>query len=268
MPPVKTIKRGDSRFYVNPDNTDEKVPGVTSILNMIPKPFLTFWAAKVVAETAIDTIGEMVGLAMKDRQGAIDFLKAAPRRSTSGSADIGTEVHNLFEKLARGEDVKRVHPDYVPFVQHIEEFNAKYQPEYLYVEEAVWSDTHKYAGSFDAIVRIEGETVMLDAKTTKSGVHSEVALQLSAYSYADRLVLQDGTTADIPKIDAGAVLHLRPEGWQLVPARVDQDVYNGFLVCRQMFDVVNSLMKNVLGDPVYDSRAATSTGSQRRASKR
>lgn len=264
---IKTKKQGDSRFYVRPDR-EERVPGVTSVLNMIPKPFLTFWASKVTAETAIECLPEITGLALKDRQGAIDFLKRAPQRSTAGAADTGTEVHNLFERIARGEDIGRVHPDYAPYVKGIHGFNDKFQPEYLFVEDAVWSDTHKYAGSFDAIVKIEGETIMLDAKTTRSGVHSEVALQLSAYAYADHIIGQDDEVHEIPKIDAGAVLHLRPEGAKLVPARVDEETFNAFLVCRQMFDVVNTHLGTVIGKPAWDTTLEKSTGSQRRATRK
>lgn len=267
MASVKTKKQGDSRFYVRPDR-EEKVPGVTSILNMIPKPFLTFWASKVTAETAIECLPEITGLALKDRQGAIDFLKRAPQRSTQGAADTGTQVHDFFERIARGEDIGRVHPDYAPYVKGIHDFNDKYQPEYLFLEDTVWSDTHNYAGSFDFIAKIEGEIVMGDAKTTRSGVHSEVAMQLSAYAFADQIIGQDGEIHEIPEIEAGAVVHLRPEGVRLVPARVDEETFNAFLVCRQMFDVVNTQMATMVGKPVFDTTVEKSTGSQRRAARK
>lgn len=268
MASVKTKKdrQTDSRFYVREDR-DEKVPGVTSVLNSIPKPFLTFWAAKMAAEFAVDCLPEVVGLALKDRQGAVDLIKNAHRRSTAGSADTGTEVHNLFERIARGEKLGRVHPDYQPYIDGILAFNEKFKPEYLFIEDTVWSDTHGYAGSFDAIVRIDGETVMLDAKTTRSGVHSEVAMQLSAYAYADHIIGQDGEIHEIPHIDAGAVLHLRPEGAKLVPARVDEETFEGFLVCRKMFDLVADKMPKMVGKPVWDTTLEKSTGSQRRANR-
>ena len=103
LPKVQTLKRGGSRFYVEPE-TQEKVPGVTSILSMLPKPFLTFWSAKMVAEFAVDNFGAYSQLIMNgQRQAAIDLLKGAPRRFTSGRADIGTEAHGLFEMMGRGE---------------------------------------------------------------------------------------------------------------------------------------------------------------------
>lgn len=107
---LNTIQRSGSRFYVDPD-TGAKTPGVTSALSMLPKGFLQFWATKTVAESAVDNIGSLMGLAMNDRAGAIDYLKGAPRQVTKQAADIGSDAHDVFERLARGEDVTRVHPD-------------------------------------------------------------------------------------------------------------------------------------------------------------
>ena len=265
MSAVKTIKRGGSRFYVHPE-TREKVPGVTSVISMLPKPFLTYWAAKVTAESAVSNIGPVVGLAMNDPGGAVDYLKRAHRRTTNEAADVGTEVHALYEKLARGDKVGRQHPDLEPYVRWINEFHDKFQPSYRFIEDAVWSDTHKYAGSFDALCDIEGETVMLDAKSTRSGVHEEVALQLSAYAFADDIVTQAGERVSVPKVDAGAVLHLRPEGWKLVPVRLDADVFGYFLHLREVFDWVTAESSTVIGKPLFESVA--STGSERRASNK
>lgn len=264
MAGLSTIKRQDTRFYVHPE-TNEKVPGVTSVLNMIPKPFLQFWAAKMTAEWCADNAGAFLQLLINgERQAAVDMAKGSSRRSTKDAANVGTLVHDYFELYARGTPPKRPHPDVLPFVKHIEEFHNKYQPEYLHIEDAVWSDEHRYAGSFDWIAKIEGEIVMGDTKTTRSGVHEEVALQLSAYANADRIVQQDGTVAPMPAIQAGAVFHLRPEGWKLVPVRIDESVFSYFVVLRQVFDWVNDISKSVLGAPAYDSQATESTGSKRR----
>lgn len=265
MAKLSTIKRGDSRFYVGPDG--KKVPGVTSILNMLPKPFLQFWSAKVVAEWCADNVGAFTQLLINgEREAALNLAKGAPRRSTNDAAKIGTAVHDYFEQYARGNPPKRVPLEVQPFADHIKDFHDRYQPEYLFLEETVWSDTHDYAGSFDWIAKIGDEIVMGDTKSTRSGVHAEVSMQLSAYAFGDKLILQDGSEVDVPKVDAGAVFHVRPEGWKLVPARVSRGVFDHFLSLRHTFDWVNGLENNVLGDPDYDSQAQMSTGSQRRAS--
>lgn len=254
-PKVNTISRGGSRLYVHPE-TAEKVPGVTSILNMLPKEFLKFWAAKVVAETAVENLGEVVGISMRDKGAAVDFLKRAPQRFTSNAADNGTNVHDLFERMARGEDPGRVHPDLEPYVAIFLGFVEAFKPEFLHLEQTVWSDTHGYAGSFDFMAYVTdpktGERLLAigDWKTTRSGVHEEVAMQLSAYAHADYIVLPDGSKIEIPKVDVGLVVHARPEGGQVVPARIDDDVFETFLTLKKVYEYEKAGKKTVLGVPV------------------
>lgn len=249
-PKINTISRGGSRFYVNPE-TGAKAPGVTSILGMLPKPFLTFWASKVVAEYAVKNLGEIVGIALRgDGQGAVDYLKGAPRRDTASAAETGTAVHDLFEKIAKGEPVGRIHPDYKPYVEHFEEFLKEFSPEFVFLEETVWSEKVDYAGSFDAYAVIEGEKVFLDWKTTRSGVHPEVALQLAAYRFADYIIRPDGTRVPQPPSTGAAVLHVRPEGWSFVPVKSDAETFETFKVLRQVFDWDRELKEAVIGSPI------------------
>jgi hypothetical protein len=251
---VSTVKRGDSRFYVHPE-TGAKAPGVTSVVNMLPKPFLQYWSAKLVAETAAENAGTLVQMLLTgngDKAAAIEWLKGAPRRMTSGAADTGTKVHELCERIARGEDIGRVHPDLSPYVEHFREFVRIFEPEFLFMEESIWSETNDYAGTFDAIARIRGETIVLDWKTTRSGVHEEVALQMSAYANADYIVRADGGKMPLPHIDGAAVLHLRPEGWGLYPVAIGHEVFTQFLHLRATLDWDRDLRKKVLGKPIKD----------------
>lgn len=230
-PEVRTFKKNGSRFYVHPVS-DKSAPGVTSVLNALPKPFLKYWASKVVAEHAVDNAGALVNMLLTgDKQGAVDWLKRAPDRSTGGSANVGTEVHDLYEQLSKGKKIGRVHPDIKPFVDNWHEWNEEFQPEFLFVEETVWAE--EYAGSFDWIAEIHGQTVIGDYKTTKSGVHEEVCLQLWAYANADEILHPDGSTSPLPEITGAAVMHSRPEGWQFVPVSLDDmlgDVFRALLV--------------------------------------
>jgi hypothetical protein len=249
VPKIQTIKRSGSRFYVNPE-TDEKVPGVTSILSGLPKPFLQYWGQKLVAEFAVDNFAAYSALVLNgQRQAAIDVLKNAPRRYTSERAEIGSEAHDLFERIGRGEDIGKVHPDFQGYVDRFNEFLDDFQPNFLMQEETVWSNTHRYAGSFDAILEIGGETVICDWKTTKS-VYPEVGLQLAAYRHADHILRPDGNTAPLPKnITGGAVLHVHPDKYELIPLRCDQEVFEMFLVLRKQFEW-NDLSKTVVGKPL------------------
>jgi hypothetical protein len=250
-PKIETVSRGGSRFYLNPLDPTERVPGVTSVLNMLPKPFLRYWAGKVVAETAVDNAGTVVQMMLSgERQGAIDFLKRAPDRQTGAASDVGTDVHDLLELLAAGQSIGAVHPDLKPYVDGWHRFNDEYQPEYLFIEETVWSRTHGYAGSFDAIVKIGDETVILDNKTTRSGVHDEVALQMTAYRKADFILRPDGTEVPLPEITGAAVLHLRPEATQLVPVATNDAIFEAFKALLAVHKWDKETSKGVIGKPL------------------
>jgi len=259
---ISTIMRGGSRLYVNPE-TRIKVPGVTSIIGMLPQDFLRYWEAKMVAEAAVNNIGSLVGLVLNDQAGAVDYLKGAARRYTRQRADIGSAAHDVFERLARGEDVRRVGPDIEPYRRHFAEFLDKVQPEFLRLEDIAWSDQHAYAGSFDAIAKVDGELCVLDWKTSKA-TYPNVALQLTAYARADKIVDAEGTEHPMPEINAGAVLHVTPEAWALKPVEVSDRVFDHFLALRQTFQWDREISKEVLGKPVA-SGGALVTGTERRA---
>ncbi|MFJ9671098.1 hypothetical protein ACIRP5_09970 [Streptomyces sp. NPDC101221] len=269
---VSTIQRGGSRFYVDAE-TKEKVPGVTSVVGMLPKPFLVFWAAKMTAEAAVDNLAAVESIARNDRDGAVDYLKGAHRRYTKHRADIGSDAHDLFERLIRGEFVpRRLHPDLQPYADNFREFLDVVQPELIRAEDVAWSDTHKYAGSFDALLRIKDEdgspvTVIADWKTSKA-TYPDVALQMAAYGFADRLIDPDGNSEPMPHIDAAAVLHVTPDQWAFKPVRFDAEVYGHFLTLRKTFDWDREVSKTVLGKPFASGGSGGMvTGTQRRAGR-
>lgn len=254
-PKITTYRRGGSRFYVHP-LTGDKVPGVTSILNMLPKPFLKAWAAKEVASTAVREIDVVRRLAETDPDGAVDYLKRSPDRNTRAAADVGTAAHGVFETLALGGTMPRLTPDLEPFARHFADFLDTVQPTYLRQEDTVWSETHAYAGSFDALVEIQGTRAWVDNKTTRSGVHAEAALQLSAYAHADYLL--DGDTGEqllMPKADRGLVLHVRPEGWALYEVPIGDEVFEFFLALRQVFVWDSIASRGLPGRPVVKGAA-------------
>lgn len=256
-PKIKTTKAQGSRFYVHPE-TEAKAIGVTSVLNMLPKEFLKFWAAKLVAETAVDNAASWIGIALAgDREGAVDYLKRAPMRNTGQAATRGSDAHDIFESLAEGKVLGKrdVHPDMRWAVDHFQEWLDIAQPTFLHLEKTVWSETHGYAGSFDAIAsfEVDGETstVILDWKTTRSGVHPEVALQLSAYASADYILETDGSQTPLPELDGAGVLWVVPEEWKFVPVSISPSNLEIFLALKEVFEWEKNLKKSALGRPIW-----------------
>ena len=282
--PVHKFTRDGTRLYLNPESR-EKVPSVTAITDNLPKPWLQFWSNKIVAQCAIDNLDTLPMLLENNgRQGVEDFLKKAPSRNTADAASMGSTVHAMFESfLQTGEseipfDAESDDPDererYViadQYADQIINFIETVEPDVLYTEETVWSETHGYAGSFDGAVKIKAYpqllellglskrkktlTAMLDLKTSRSGIHPEVALQISGYVNADYIVRGDAEKLKLPDFDVGLVLHMRPEGWKLYPVALHDEVFATFLALKQVQDWDKKIKKQALGDPVDQGEA-------------
>jgi hypothetical protein len=281
---IRTIQRSGSRFYFNEEFPDIKYPGVTSVVGMLPKPFLAYWQAKMVAELAVDSLDFVERMAERDRAGAVDYLKGAANRYTKSRSKVGSDAHDLFERMIRGERIGRVHPDMTPYHRHFAEFLDVVQPELVRAEDVAWSDEHRYAGSFDAVLRLrlgedgtpdpagESALLMVDWKTSKA-TYPDVALQMSAYANAEFIISPDGSRTPMPSFDGAGVLHITEDQWAFKPVRIAQengqpDVFAHFLHLRQTFDWVNDVSKRVLGDPISKGPkgyGALVTGTQRRA---
>lgn len=239
---AKTSAKTGSRFYVHP-LTGEKAPSVTSILKCLSKPALVPWASKLTAQWAVDNQEVWARLG---RLAAVDLVKGEANRVMTASRDLGSLVHNIVESRLTGGQ-PNIPLAAVSFILSFDAFVEAFRPEYLHVEATVWSRAHVYAGSLDAIARIGDEVWLIDIKTG-SGVYAETAMQLAAYSRADFILCADGTEAEMPKVDRAGVLHLRPEGFQLVPVEIDDEVFGSFLHAQGLCNFMDVISKRVIGD--------------------
>lgn len=276
---IRTVRKSGARFYVNPA-TRIMYPGVTSVLGMQPKTFLGYWRSKMTAELAVKSfpfLQEMVETA--GEEAAIAYLKGAADRYTKARASIGSEAHDVFERLIRGEDVGRQRQDLEPYRLNFLEFLEVVKPELVSAEDIAWSDTHQYAGSYDVIMRVllsvdasgnlyadpeNGQPYLIigDWKTSKD-TYPDVALQMSAYAHADKLIAPDGTERAVPEFDGAAVLHITDKTWSFKPVNAGAEVFGYFLALRKSFDWERGLAKDVIGRPIA-SGGRMVTGTERR----
>ncbi|MFF7361068.1 hypothetical protein [Streptomyces sp. NPDC008125] len=292
MPKVQTVFRGGNRLYVHPTDRERVYPGVTSILGQLAKQnFLAPWQAKLTAELALDSIDFVRDMADRGgRDSAVDYLKGAARRYTKIRADIGSEAHDMFERMIRGEgglsDRRadgqfrvRVSSDMEPYREHFAQFLEAVNPEFVRAEDVAWSDTYQYAGSFDVWLYVwldESGTptpdrsgtrhlIMGDWKTGKS-TYPDVALQLAAYQRADYVLDADGNREPMPQFDGAAVLHITDEDWAFKPVVTDDEVFAQFLRLRGTFEWDRELSRKVILKPIArKKRTRLVTGTQRRA---
>lgn len=246
-PKIERAGQG-GRFYVWKKNRYWSV--TTIISGGLPKPVLVNWAKKVTAEYAVEHLESLNQLVADDPKGAIDWLKGAAFRQRDAAANLGTLVHEACEAHVLDKPYPEYTAEQEPFMVSLEDWIKDFQPTFESVEAPCFSDKHRYAGTLDAIAVIDGKRYLLDYKTGK-GVYPEVGLQLAAYRFSESFLgLPDGSEGPTPAVDECAVVHLRPEGYEFVPVRADQPVFESFLFCREVFRFMEELSKTVVGDPL------------------
>jgi hypothetical protein len=224
------------------------VKGVTTLLNAgLPKPALTRWAAKTVAEWVADNPDDLTVLQRNGRGPLVDFLKAVPWQARDEAAVRGTEVHALGERLVHGDEVD-VPEHLADHVDGYVKWLDTWQPEPIWTERPVASRKWWYAGTFDLIARMRGTTWLLDIKTAR-GVYGDNALQLSAYANAEFLLDADDNETPLLEIERLGVIHVTAHGSELYPVADPDAAWKDFLHVAWVAKAVDRV-KNQITEPL------------------
>ena len=273
-----------TQFYGDGDakasDEDQRFYSVTTIIGCLDKPALLYWAAEEAAKCAVDNRTTLSGRVKSEGYDSLvkwvrDARYRQPKDKRSAT-QLGTDVHDACEKYALTGVRPVVDDEVLPFLDQFDEWANKWQPEYIAAEASVFNRTYGYAGTLDAIAKIEGSTLLLDYKSSRKSVGSddkptgpypEVALQLAAYRHAELMavwrarrteirrrryyLLNDDEVAmapPMPKIDGSVCLHITPEHADLYPIRSDEAVFEAFLYVQEAFRWSNETSKSVIGE--------------------
>lgn len=217
------------------DGVSQKGRGVTTLLGAgLPAPALIKWTGNKAAECALDERDVWEPLADRDRQAAYDYIRAAADRDRDQAANRGSDVHDLAERIGRGEEVE-VPEALLGHVDSYLQFVADWEPELVMVEVVGANFTRGYFGKFDLLARMKGwwperpndeALVLLDIKTSRTGPFEKDALQLTAYRNFEFICEPDEQgncwdLAEMPQVDGVAVLKLSAEEYRLIPVAED-----------------------------------------------
>jgi hypothetical protein len=226
-------RRNYGRGHGYKDANGIKVPGVTTLIGKgLPKPALVNWAARTAAEYAVDNWAELTDAPISER---LDQIRNAPNANKNAAALRGTKLHDAAQQL-QGRGTVDVEPSQLPLVEAYMKFCQDWDLRAEYVESAVYSVTHGYAGTLDLIaVLSDGQRWLLDLKTSK-GVYGDMALQQAAYRYAEFLADGDvdGQHIPMPQVDAVGIVHVRADGADLVPLTAGKAEFRAFLYIAQV----------------------------------
>lgn len=265
-PDTRIIERGNGHSY---QLDGQKVPGVTTVLsNGIPKPALVGWAARTVAEYTIERLAIVDGKVIADnlindlklfndsrkwpeklsgdlpRIGLAKLLGQVQYAERDAAGNRGTAVHDLAERLARGEEVD-VPEELSGHVASYVRFLEEWQPTDAVLERVVVNRRWQYMGKLDMIATLpELGRTLLDIKTSRSGPFEEVALQLAGYRYCEAMIGPDGTEVPMPEVDSCAVVWVRADGYDVFRFQAGPAEHRIFLYAKQVGDWMGSARDN------------------------
>jgi hypothetical protein len=263
-----------SQGWYRVKGTGLKLRRVTTILEQgcSKGDALTFWAGNITADTAMNNLPYLVSSSLRPerRTEAYDWLRRAHTRKKDERKDVGSAVHRLIEAHVLGTPMPAElldDPEMAPFLDHFLRFVEEWQVTFEASEMVVGNEEEGYAGTLDYLLRSpliaaalsayfevevpEDAVFCGDTKTggelDVKGVYPEASLQMAAYRKARVAWLRDGTKVPMPATFwSGVVLHLRPEGYRLIPAVADDAVFEAFLTVKRNAEWTSGLSKQVI----------------------
>jgi hypothetical protein len=217
------------------------------------------------------------------------WVKRAHTRKKDERAEVGSAVHKIIEARLLGteppasvkvgeEEWALDGPELAPYIANFLRFEAEWLPEFTASEMVVANPEDGYAGTLDFTLSAKGligqalaasgwaidlaRDLMGDTKTGGEwnretsaghvhGVYPEAGLQMSAYRRAQVCWLRDGSRVPMPPTnEVGVVLHLRPEGYRLYPARCGDLEYRYFRHAQMVDEWSSRLASAKADDPI------------------
>lgn len=216
---ITTAQLGQPAEDVKQENEgDQRLWSVTTIIGVLDKPALLYWAAEQTALAALATINTLAQRVNEDGQDeTVKWLRDARFRRPKDrltAASLGTCAHTACEQYAltgnrptdeelaaiiRAEAGQRftgtAHETGVlnKMLDQFDGWLQRFTPTYQATEVVVYHPTYGYAGQADGFLTIDGVRLIIDYKTSREGFdnrgnpkspYPEAALQLAAYRYA------------------------------------------------------------------------------------
>lgn len=289
--PTNPLELGLPEVLVKkPGDDDIRLWSVTTIIGVLDKPGLLYWAAAQAAKAAVDISKSLPArLAEDGEENVVKWLRDArfrrPKNQLS-DAEFGTQIHHLCEQYALTGIKPEVRDDvFLTDIQaardcfdRFDEWLQAFQPTYQATEVVVYSPEYGYAGTSDAFLTIDGVPLIVDYKASKksvgadgkpSPIYSETALQLAGYRYADLAAVwqprrfesfrrryyllshgEQEMAVPVPKVEGGLGIKITPQSCLAYPVRCDERVFDAFLYCLDCAKWVLQDSKDAVGEPL------------------
>lgn len=213
--------RRESPTVVKPGDEDLQFWSVTTLLQVLDKPALLYWAAEQSGKAAVAVRHSLAQRVEEEGEEAVvKWLRDARFRRPSdelASTALGTVFHSCAEEYAltgirptREQIVQRVFDEagsakfagadaeadvIETMLDRFDGWLQRFSPSFQATEVTVYSPRYGYAGTCDGFLTIDGTRFIIDYKTSREPYDSkgkpktpypeQVGLQLAAYRYAE-----------------------------------------------------------------------------------
>lgn len=273
-----------------PDADDLRLWSVTTIIGVLDKPALLYWAAEQTAKAAVRMAKTLPARIDEDGEDAVvkqlrDARFSRPKGELS-DAQFGTELHALAEEYSltgiRPEITRDTFgPDLdnaIACFNHLDDWLQEFQPEYMASEVVVYHPGYGYAGTADMFLKLQGVPLIGDYKFSKKAtnargkaapIYPETALQLAAYRHAEMAAVwrprrfesfrrryyalstnEQEMAVPVPTVEGGIGIKITPGFAHAHPVRCDDQVFTAFLYCLEAARWVFEDSKTAVGEPL------------------
>lgn len=190
------------------------------------------------------------------------------------AGDIGSKIHDAIHRMIKGEEIeldeKFYNEEEWKYLCRFIEFWKRYSPKVIQTEISLINERLGYAGTLDLIAEIEGQTWLIDFKTSNA-IYNSYELQVAAYRALwrenDTMSLVDGSldllnnikSKDIDKAgifwfkaktrgEDKKKLNIQGEGWQV------KEYTRDWLQSLDLFNATQKLWKNENPNPKPKNR--------------
>lgn len=185
---VTLVEKRKAHYY-SVNDSEEFWPGVTTVLNVISKPFLINWAAKMTALK----IKQYLTLHAVDRKltkEEIEKLVEDGRNQheiiRDQAGDLGSRAHFYINQIVTNTltSIDDIDEDVKPAVDAYLKWQLENRLKLTIGDTKIASLLHQFGGSLDACAYDEnGKIVIVDFKTSNK-ISDEYAYQVAAYAQA------------------------------------------------------------------------------------
>lgn len=147
-----------------------KVPSVTRVVDGCFPKDLTHWALSIGQEEYDKVISEALEIGNDTHQWIESYIKKEEEWPYGFKDDVKSR-----------SELRR--QDNTPSISAFLEWEKAYCPEWVDAERKVYCDKYKYAGTVDAVAKINGRVCIIDFKTSKK-IYKPYHLQVTAYAQA------------------------------------------------------------------------------------